>query len=219
MHDPCRLITLHRLVRRFLVAGNRFALHMWLPPNARIKRRNNRCDSIGTSVSPILCALDVPLNEKVWHDLKFIRWFENIPKRVEKWQTTLTKPVLRRVYLCVNVNTLKDWSDVIYWCVCTDMWTTKNVRPTRFLSPSDNFEHFNLNSDVVDFKVSEFPWLKLFADTKHSAESSRGRQTSGGWCSNKLAPCMAKTSPSDKQTVEQCFHAIIRRQKLHIFSH
>lgn len=75
-----------------------------------------------TSISPILCALDVPLNEKVWHDLKFIRFFvKNIPKRVEKWQTMLTKPVLRRVYLCVNVNTLRVWPDVIYWCVCTDM--------------------------------------------------------------------------------------------------
>lgn len=58
-----------------------FALHILLPPNAqffiRIKRRNNRCDSVGTLISPILCALDVPLTEKVWHDLKFIRSKKN----------------------------------------------------------------------------------------------------------------------------------------------
>lgn len=78
---------------------------------------------------------------------------------------------------------------------------------------SDNFERFNLNSDRRGLQSVGIFMIEVVCGHQTSAEGA------DGWCSNKLAPCMAKTSPSDKQTAEQCFGAIIRRQKLHIFSH
>lgn len=49
----------------------------------------------------------------------------------------------------------------------------------------------------MDFKVSEFSWLKLFADTKQVQNRRRGagrgkKRESSEWCSNKLAPWVQK---------------------------